>query len=125
VDAQDLHSVGAHALAPGYEWADYRVLRLLASASVGLTYLAEDKILGTTVVIRELLPIRIATRSASGTVVPLFKHQAGVLAEAVRRLTEEARQIAAIRHPNITRVLRLFLANDTVCTVSEYEAGPH
>ena len=124
MDAQDLHPVGAHALAPGYEWADYRVLRLLASASDGLTYLAEDKILGTTVVIRELLPIRIATRSASGTVVPLFKHQAGVLVDAVRRVTEEARQIAAIRHPNITRVLRLFLANDTVCTVSEYEAGP-
>jgi hypothetical protein len=85
VDAQDLHPVGAHALAPGYEWADYRVLRLLASASVGLTYLAEDKNLGTPVVVHELLPIRIATRSASGTVVPLFKHQAGVLAEAVRR----------------------------------------
>ncbi len=123
MDAQDLHPAGAHALAPGYEWADYRVLRLLASGCDGLTYLAEDKILGTTVVIRELLPIRIATRSASGTVVPLFKHQAGVLAEAVRRLTEEARQIAAIRHPNMTRVLRLFLANDTVCTVSEYEAS--
>lgn len=123
MDAQDEHPAGAHALAPGYEWADYRVLRLLACASAGLTYLAEDKILGTTVVIRELLPIRIATRSASGMVVPLFKHQAGVLIETVQRLTEAARQMAAIRHPNIARVLRLFLANDTVCTVSEYEAG--
>jgi hypothetical protein len=123
VDAQDLHPAGAHALAPGYEWADYRVLRLLACASDGLTYLAEDKILGTTVVIRELLPIRIATRSASGAVVPLFSRDAGILAETVLRLTEEARQIAAIRHPNMARVLRLFLANGTVCTVSEYETG--
>ena len=26
---QDFHPAGAHALTPGYEWADYRVLRLL------------------------------------------------------------------------------------------------
>ena len=123
VAEQDFHPAGAHALAPGYEWADYRVLRLLASASDGLTYLAEDKILGTTVVIRELLPIRIATRSASGAVVPIFSQQAGSLADTVRRLTEAARQIAAVRHPNVARVLRLFLANGTVCTVSEYETG--
>ncbi len=123
MDAQDLHPAGAHALAPGYEWADYRVLRLLASGCDGLTYLAEDKILGTTVVIRELLPIRIATRSTSGAVVPLFSRNAGILAEAVRHLTEEARQIAAVRHPNMARVLRLFLANNTMCTVSEYETG--
>jgi hypothetical protein len=123
VAAHDLHPAGAHALAPGYEWADYRVLRLLASGCDGLTYLAEDKILGTTVVIRELLPIRIATRSTSGAVVPLFSRDAGILAEAVRRLTEESREIAAVRHPNMARVLRLFLANGTVCTVSEYETG--
>lgn len=123
MDTQDLHPAGSHALAPGYEWADYRVLRLLASGCDGLTYLAEDKILGTNVVIRELLPIRIATRSASGAVVPLFSDQAGILADTVRQLTEKARQIAAVRHPNMARVLRLFLANNTICTVSEYEAG--
>jgi hypothetical protein len=51
-----------HALPQGYEWADYRVVRLLASGVDGLTYLAEDRVLGTSVVVRELLPITIATR---------------------------------------------------------------
>lgn len=117
------HVAGAHALPEGYEWDDYRVLRLLASGVNGLTYLAEDRMLGTLVVVRELLPITIATRGESGSVVPFFARHAEILAATVRRFTDESRRIAAVRHPNIARVLRLFAANDTVCIVSEHEAG--
>jgi len=57
-------------------------------------------------------------------VVALFADQAATLADALQRLTEQSRQIASVRHPAIGRVLRLFLANGTLCVVSEYESGP-
>lgn len=123
MDSRNHRPAIPHALPQGHEWADYRVVRLLASGVAGLTYLAEDRTLGTPVVVRELLPITIATRGDNGSVVPLFAEHAEVLAATVRRFMDESRQIAGVRHPNIARVLRLFLANDTACIVGEHEAG--
>ena len=113
----------AHALNPGHELLDYRIDALLASGPYGLTYLAHDTQINTRVAIREFLPISIAARGRDWMIEPLFPREDDLLRQAVGRFLDETRLLAAVRHPNVLRVSRLFEANGTAYMVADYEPG--
>ena len=113
----------AHALAPGHELDDYRIDALLASGPFGLTYLAHDATISAPVVIREFLPISLAARGASGGIEPHFARHEATLRTAVTRFVEHAKGFAAVRHPHVVRVGRLFETSGTAYVVSDYESG--
>jgi serine/threonine protein kinase len=113
----------AHALVPGYELLEYRIDALLASGSFGLTYLAHDMQMNARVAIREYLPIGIAARGRDSMIEPLFPREGDLLRQAVVRFLEESRLFAAVRHPNVMRVSRLFEVNGTAYMVTDYETG--
>ena len=101
---------------------EYRIDRLLGGGGFGLTYLAHDVNLDLPVALKEYFPGDLATRSAGRVAVRSPEHLAQ-FTWGLERFLDEARALAAFRHPNIARVLRYFKANDTAYIVMEYQSG--
>lgn len=112
-------------LLAGHRVHEYEIQRLLGGGGFGLTYLARDVHLDLRVALKEYFPAELAQRSAHGRVGPWtddpLHHQR--FEEGLTRFLEEARVLAALKHPHIVRVLRCFRAQGTAYIVMEYEAG--
>src|SRR5437588_1273357 len=118
-------SVAPHRLAlpAGYELGRYRFQEILGSGGFGITYLAEDKMLGRRVAIKELLPNEIATRVDGTTVVAKTESEEQNLTWARERFVGEGRALAACDHPNVVNVYEMIEANGTAYMVTKYEEG--
>src|SRR5215212_7664643 len=86
----------------------YRLIRLLGSGGFGAVYLAEDQRLGRTVAIKEIDVARLgpAERAAAEQ---LFEH--------------EARMLASLDHPGLTRIWDFFQQDRRAFLVMEYVPG--
>jgi serine/threonine protein kinase len=108
---------------PGQIVQEYAIEQTLGGGGFGVTYLARDVNLGLPVALKEYFPADMAFRHADGSVQPLGDSTEEAFKQGLERFIEEARSLAAFRHPNIVRVLRYFNANGTAYIVMEYESG--
>ena len=90
----------------------------------GVTYLAWDLVLHTTVAVKEYFPGNLAVRSPDHSTVMFDndkdKAQFGY---GLEQFLREARALAQFSHPNIVRVREFFQQNNTAYLVMDYYEG--
>ncbi len=111
------------ALKNGEVVQEYTIIESLGVGGFGVTYLARDVNLNLSVAVKEYFPADLVCRAADGSVQVLDDSNEERFQWGLERFVEEARTLAAFRHPNIVRVLRYFIANGTAYIVMEYESG--
>lgn len=111
------------ALKKGEVVQEYSIEQTLGVGGFGVTYLARDVNLNLSVAVKEYFPADLVCRAADGSVQVLDSSTEERFQWGLERFVEEARTLAAFRHPNIVRVLRYFIANGTAYIVMEYESG--
>jgi serine/threonine protein kinase len=111
------------ALRPGTRLGAYRLEAMIAKGGFSLIYLARVEDNGDEVVIKELMPKKIASRDPRGRVIPADRTQAESLQRGRKLFFFEVKALASVNHPNIVRVLDFFLANDTCYLVMPNERG--
>jgi serine/threonine protein kinase len=112
-----------HALAKGTRLNQYEVLNILGAGGFGITYMARDTTLDTTVAIKEYLPGDFAVRQGGSQITAKSSLSQGDFDWGLDRFLAEARTLAKFRHPNIVRVNQIFQANNTAYLVMEYAKG--
>ena len=98
----------------------YRIERVLGQGGFGITYLAEDLVLGRRVAIKEFF---LAGSGRSDQMVQPHPSQADQFRARKDRFLEEARTLARFRHPGIVAVFEVFEAHGTAYMVMEYLEG--
>ena len=99
----------------------YTVTRVLGRGGFGVTYEARDENGGSIFAIKEFFPPGCAR--VGGEVVAGATQTAERLAASRRRSIEEARVLAALRHPNLVRVFGAFEERGTAFLVMEKLRG--
>lgn len=94
----------------------------LAAGGFGITYRAQDNVLGRTVVIKECYYEEFCFRSDK-SVVARSKSYAKPMRSIISMFMREARSLAKLRHPNIVGVHRAFEENDTAYMVLDLIEG--
>lgn len=94
----------------------------LGAGGFGITYRAQDNVLGRTVVIKECYYEDFCFRSGK-SVVARSKSYAKPIRSIVSMFMREARSLAKLRHPNIVGVHRAFEENDTAYMVLDLIEG--
>jgi serine/threonine protein kinase len=112
-----------HALAKGTRLNQYEVMNILGAGGFGITYMARDTTLDTTVAIKEYLPGDFAVRQGNSQITAKSSLSQGDFDWGLDRFLAEARTLAKFRHPNIVRVNQIFQANNTAYLVMEYAKG--
>ena len=111
------------ALAQGTVVGAYAVDSILGHGGFGIVYKARHLDLGTTVAIKEYLPIEIAVRLGH-TVHPRSDDCVSSFEEGRNRFLQEAKQLSRFRKdPGIVTCLDFFRANGTAYLVMEREQG--
>ena len=110
-------------LSPGTRVDSYRIVERIGKGGFSLIYLAEDDETGDEVVLKELMPKRLARRADDGRLLPLTAGSREGLHRSRRLFFQEAAAMAALRHPHIVAVLDLFIANETGYIVMQHERG--
>jgi serine/threonine protein kinase len=100
----------------------YSIVKVLGQGGFGITYLAEDIILGTRFCIKELFISGSSTRGQNMTVLT-HNLKDFSFADFKERFLLEAKQLAKFSHMNIVRVIDFFEANNTAYVVMEYLKG--
>ncbi|NOQ63926.1 MAG: protein kinase [Methyloprofundus sp.] len=108
------------ALNTGTLLQEFRIKKVLGAGGFGIAYLAHDTKLEIEVAIKEYLPIDLAIRTSSDIVVPRVEHNRKDFDDGLNAFLDEARLLEKFNHPNIVKVIRLFLSNGTAYIVMEY-----
>lgn len=101
----------------------YRIDHTLGGGGFSVVYLATEISSGRTVVIKEYIPSRLATRRDDHSVIPKTDEDASRFNRGRLLFFQEASALATLKHPNIVNVLSFFRANGTVYMVMEYQEG--
>ncbi len=112
-----------HALPKSYRFEDYEIVRVLGQGGFGITYLGYDDNLKKPVAIKEYLPVYLAVRDATNSVVPRGPSVAKDFQWGLDRFLDEAQTLARFRHLNLIQIFRFFRANETGYIVMEYAEG--
>ncbi|MBK5963976.1 serine/threonine protein kinase [Thiocystis minor] len=110
-------------LPPGTLVGCYRIVKPIAKGGFSLIYLAKDEDSGGEVVIKEYMPKKIACRDSALRVVPINPDYTENLHHGKKLFFQEVKALAALKHPNIVRVLAFILAYDTGYLVMPNERG--
>lgn len=111
------------ALDSGYRVQWFSIERVLGQGDFGVTYLAHDSILDRHVAIKEYLPVKLALREGAALVRPANEDCSEQYLAGLELFIDEARLLAKVEHPNIVRVLNVFVSNNTAYMVMGYEEG--
>ena len=95
-------------LPKGFELEGHRIVRTIARGGFAFVYLARDAS-RSLVALKEYMP--------KGDVAP------AAFGAGLRCFFEEARALAALRHPNVIRVHNFFRAHGTAYMAMQYESG--
>ncbi len=110
-------------LPSGTQVHEYVIEDVLGVGSFGVTYRATDTHLGISVVIKEYIPEAFARRDSNNCVSANSDDSIEIFSWGRERFLEEAKILAKFHHPNIVRVNRYFMANDTAYFVMDFEEG--
>src|SRR5512137_1525619 len=110
-------------LASGTQVHEYVIEDVLGTGSFGITYKATDTHLGNAVVIKEYIPESFARREGNNCVSAKSDDTMDIFAWGRERFLDEAKTLAKFHHPNIVRVNRYFMANDTAYFVMDFHEG--
>jgi serine/threonine protein kinase len=90
----------------------------------GVTYLAWDLVLHTTVAVKEYLPRELVARDANNlTVIPHSQDDGKAFSYGLSQFLQEARTLGKFSHPNVVRVREFFQQNNTAYLVMDYYEG--
>lgn len=89
----------------------------------GVTYLAWDLVLQTTVAIKEYFPSNLATRSPDHQTIVLNQNEQEKYRHGLEQFLAEARTLAQFSHPNVVRIREFFTQNNTAYLVMDYYEG--
>jgi serine/threonine protein kinase len=101
----------------------YRIERVVGSGGFGITYVAEDINLGTTVALKEYYPFDFGDRDRTMSVRPKSDRHRKTFEWGRSNFLQEARTLARFEHPSIVHVTRVFEANSTAYMVMRFEQG--
>ncbi|MEP4889138.1 MAG: protein kinase [Aliiglaciecola sp.] len=110
------------ALPTGTEINHYVIESVLGQGGFGVVYKAHHAHLDEEVVIKEFLPVELASRQGE-TVTPHGTSKQDVYGDCLRRFMEEGRTLVKLRHPNVVRCRDLFTSNGTAYLVMDFEDG--
>lgn len=112
-----------NALPAGTRLDEFVIDRILGGGGFSIVYLAVSSKSNRSVVIKEYMPVSIATRDESMSVIPLAEQHTERFNHGRRLFFQEASTLTTLKHPNIVNVINFFRANGTVYMVMAYEEG--
>lgn len=103
----------------------YRIYRSIGQGGFGITYIAQDEVLQSEVVIKEYFPVFLVSRDAAGRIIlPEDEKERVQYDTGKEKFLEEARILASLSEiPGIVKALDYFKENDTAYIVMEYVKG--
>ena len=101
----------------------YMIERELAHGGFSSVYLARQMKDQFQVALKEYLPRKFAHRTWNNVIVPNSADTQAMFRRGRALFMEEAKVLAALKHPNIVEVTNFFRANDTVYMVMTYDYG--
>ncbi|MBR5893352.1 MAG: protein kinase, partial [Bacteroidaceae bacterium] len=102
----------------------YSIIESIGKGGFGITYLATQRGLDRTVVIKEFFMSDYCARERDTLRVTFGTDSSRGMIERFReKFVKEARNIAAFDHPNIVRVIDVFEENNTAYYVMEYHSA--
>jgi serine/threonine protein kinase len=123
MDRKQHMSNPANALPAGTRVDEFVIERVLGGGGFSIVYLAVSDKTRRSVVIKEYMPVSIATRDDSMSVIPLAEQHTERFNHGRRLFFQEASTLTTLKHPNIVNVINFFRANGTVYMVMAYEEG--
>ena len=111
-----------NALPVGSEIGDYKIVRVLGQGGLGIVYEGLNPDTRQQAAIKEFFPSGLVDRGGQGQMVP-GEGDANILAWARERFAASTRDLRALDHPNILRVLDHWQANGTGYMAMEYLKG--
>jgi eukaryotic-like serine/threonine-protein kinase len=110
-------------LPEGAEIGGYRILQALSSGGFSIVYLAYSEQSEECVAIKEYMPADLVLRRPGDLVPYIGAEQLAYYKYGLAAFFEEARILAEIHHPNITQVIELVRANETIYMVMQFIEG--
>lgn len=101
----------------------YRIIKVLGQGGFGITYLAENILLGRAVAIKEFFPKDYCERDDTSQVTVGTSNALATVERLKTRFIKEARNIARLDHSGIVRIHDVFEENLTAYYVMEYIEG--
>ena len=99
----------------------YKIECTLGQGGFGITYLAEQVMLGRRVAVKEFFMKELCERDATTSRVTMGSEGSRDTVNRYRqKFLKEARNIAKLNHPNIVRIIDIFEENGTAYYVMEY-----
>jgi serine/threonine protein kinase len=108
----------------GYLLNEYKILKVLGQGAFGITYLAEDTSLESSVAIKEYFPREFSSRDSTKTIYPNNSREERELFQWGKdSFIEEGKTLARFDDPNIVQVRRFFELNGTAYLVMDFCDG--
>ena len=102
----------------------YEILQTLGQGGFGITYLAEQVLLGRKVTIKEFFMKDCCERDGDSYVVSVPTQNNRALVDRFKvKFLREAQMIASMSHPGIVKILDVFQENETAYYVMDYLPG--
>ncbi|MDE6028153.1 MAG: serine/threonine protein kinase [Muribaculaceae bacterium] len=101
----------------------YRIIRVLGQGGFGITYLAENTMLGKKVAIKEFFPKDFCGRDNTSHLTLGTQNNADTVSKLKSRFIKEAQNIAKLDHPGIVHIHDIFEENNTAYYVMDYIEG--
>ena len=101
----------------------YRIIRVLGQGGFGITYLAENTILGKQIAIKEFFPKDFCGRDNTSHLTLGTQNNADTVSKLKNRFLKEAQNISKLNHPGIVHIYDVFEENTTAYYVMDFIEG--